>query len=263
MKKIFFATLFAFLAGFGAGNQLLKAQELSVLHVKMYNEAPITIILDGIRFRDIRPSFTIRNVPPGNHFLKVYKQRKNRLSMRLVFVDYIVIPENSEIFAYIDSEGRFRIHDAVPVRVRPERDPDDPYADDVQPQPRPRPADVRPDAAQPQPAQGNTAQPVQPAPGMADADFEQLRNTMKNQDYDDTRLNTVKQTLGGKRLNCYQLGLLLDVMSFESSKLELVKFAYTYLTDKEALNTVYNRFKFNSSIDELKKLSGATPAGGR
>lgn len=261
MKRIIFVLVAALVCSLVMGNTKAVAQDLSVLHLKMYNEAPITIVLDGIRFKDIRPTFTIRNVPPGTHLLKVYKQKKNRWSMRLVFMDYIKIPENREIFAYIDSDGRFRVHDAVPLKVRPQNNPDDPYADDVQPQPRPRP-DVAPDE-RPRTPDSNTQQPVQPAPGMADADFEQLRNSMKNQDYDDSRLSIAKQAISGKRLNCNQLGLLLDVMSFESSKLELAKFAYPYLTDKEAFNTVFNRFKFNSSIDELKKLSGTSGTGGR
>ena len=50
MKKIFFAILLAFLGSVWVGKQSLYAQELSVLHIKMYNEAPITIVLDGIRF---------------------------------------------------------------------------------------------------------------------------------------------------------------------------------------------------------------------
>lgn len=249
---LFFVSLLAF------GLNLPKASaQVSVLHLKMHNNEPFTLIMDDIRFKDIRPSFTIRNVPPGTHLLKVVKPRQNRRGGKVVFMDYLRIPEGKEIFAYIDSYGRFRVHEAVPIDFRPSRDPDDPYTNDVQPQPRPR-TDVVPDE-QPPRTNSNT-QATQPAQGMGESEFMQLRNSVKNEDYDDTRLSVAKQTITNNKLTCDQLAQLLDVMSFETSKLELVKFAYPYLTDKEQLNTIYNRFKFNSSVEELSKLS---TGGGR
>lgn len=250
-KFLLFISLLAF------GLNLPKASaQASVLHLKIHNNEPFTLIMDDIRFKDIRPSFTIRNVPPGTHLLKVVQPRQNRRG-KIIFMDYVRIPEGREIFAYIDSYGRFKVHEAVPIEYRPTQNPDDPYANNVQPpQSRPRP-DSMPDE---NPRPNNNTQTPQPALGMPESEFMQLRNSVKNQDYDDTRLSVAKQAITNNKLNCDQLAQLLDVMSFETSKLELAKFAYPYLTDKEQLNTIYNRFKFNSSIDELSKLG---TGGGR
>lgn len=254
MKKAVMFFVFGLFALLFFPSWALKAQS-SVLHLQMFDQSAFSLVLDDVHFKDIRTSYTIKNVPPGTHLLWIVQPKKNRRVGKVIFKDYIRIPDNREIFAYIDSELNFRVHDAIPIKPETAQAPrpDDPYLrpqQQQQQQTAPTP-NTRPNTNQP------TAQtaPPPPAPGMKEADFTQLRNTIKDQDYDDTRIQIAKDAITKQPLNCQQLAELLDVFSFESGKLVLAKFAYSYLTDKEQFSVVIDRFKLNNSRKELEKMA--------
>lgn len=233
-------------------NLRVQAQE-SVLHLQMFDKTPFSIVLDDIHFKDIRTSYTIKNVPPGVHLIKVVKPRSNRKTGRIIFADYIRIPEGKEIFAYIDSENLFRVHEAMSLNEeRPTKQrPDDPYIKD-----NPSRQDISNNqSTNPIITQSENAAPVTASPGMNVTVFQTLRSKVKEQAYDDARLDLVKQSVNSEvPLNCEQLGEIIDVFSFEAGKLDLVKFVYPFLTDKDQLLSIHNRFKFQSSLSELSKL---------
>lgn len=230
----------------------IKAQE-SVLHLQMHDKSPFSLVLNDVHFKDIRTSYTIRNVPPGVHLLKIVKPRANRKTGRIIFADYIRIPEGKEIFAYLDSDKIFRVHDAKDLYAerKSSQRPDDPYISDNRNQ------TITPENKQPsnQTKVETETSANTPAPGMNSAVFNQLKSEVKEQSYDDTRLSMSKNAISGEnKINCAQLGELIDVFSFEVGKLELTKYAYPYLTDKDSFTGLFNRFKFESSKAELSKL---------
>ena len=247
------------LSVFVFSNLRVQAQE-SILHLQMFDKKPFSIVLDDIHFKDIRTTYTIRNVPPGVHLIKVVKPRSNRKTGRIIFADYIRIPEGKEIFAYIDSENLFRVHDAISLNEeRPSKQrPDDPYIKD-----NPSRNDISNNqSTNPTITQPDNAAPVTASPGMDITVFQTLKSKVKEQAYDDARLDLVKQYINSEApLNCEQLGELLDVFSFEAGKLELAKFAYPFLTDKDQLHSIHNRFKFQSSLSELSKIGTSSGAG--
>mgnify|MGYP002858707692 CR=1 FL=1 len=233
-------------------NLRVQAQE-SVLHLQMFDKTPFSIVLDDIHFKDIRISYTIKNVPHGVHLLKVIKPRANRKTGRIIFADYVRIPEGKEIFAYIDSDNLFRVHDAISLNEeRPTKQrPDDPYIKD-----NPSRQDISNNqSTNPTITQPDNVAPVTASPGMNVTVFQTLKSKVREQAYDDARLDLVKQSVSREvPLNCEQLGEIIDVFSFEAGKLDLVKFVYPYLTDKDQLPSIHNRFKFQSSLSELSKL---------
>jgi hypothetical protein len=88
---------------------------------------------------------------------------------------------------------------------------------------------------------------------MSDYEFGLLRESIRSKSFESTRLQVARQALDSRRLTSYQVRELMELMWFESSKLELAKFAYSRVIDKERFFLVNDAFSFSSSIDELDR----------
>ena len=70
--------------------------------------------------------------------------------------------------------------------------------------------------------------------------------------FESTNLNIVKTAIDKNYFSSEQLREILKYFNFESNKLEIAKYAYTKICDKNNFFKVYDAFNFDSSIDELK-----------
>lgn len=84
------------------------------------------------------------------------------------------------------------------------------------------------------------------------ADFEQVKKSINNESSSSVKLSLTKQILSAKKcFKCFQIKEIIGLMSFESGKLEIAKFAYDYAIDKENYYTVAEALSFSSSKEEL------------
>lgn len=88
---------------------------------------------------------------------------------------------------------------------------------------------------------------------MNSRDYEDARATIKSIAFDDTKASTAMQIISANCLNTTQIIGLLDLFSFEDTKLELAKTAYGYCVDHNNYYKVVTAFKFDSSKEELNK----------
>jgi hypothetical protein len=86
---------------------------------------------------------------------------------------------------------------------------------------------------------------------MADADFNSLRASVKSKSFEDSKLTTAKQALKSNCLNTRQIKDIMQTFSFEASKLDFAKIAYSRCTDQNNYFSINDMFTFESSIDEL------------
>ncbi len=93
----------------------------------------------------------------------------------------------------------------------------------------------------------NCAAPVNPA------EFNAFLMTLKDKPFDDTKKTIVKQFVKNNCVSSSQLSLILGELDYESSKLEIAKFAYIYIYDPDNYYLINNAFDFSSSVDELNK----------
>ena len=82
-------------------------------------------------------------------------------------------------------------------------------------------------------------------------DFNSARNTIKGSNFDDTRLSTAKQIVSSNCVSASQILMIMEVFSFEATKLEFAKYAYDYCMDRNNYFKVNNGFTYSSSKDEL------------
>lgn len=80
---------------------------------------------------------------------------------------------------------------------------------------------------------------------MASADFSSALSTVKNQGFDETRLQTAKQIAGGNCLSTPQISEICKVFGFEETKLDFAKFAYDHCTEPKNYFKINNVFGFS------------------
>lgn len=86
---------------------------------------------------------------------------------------------------------------------------------------------------------------------MNDRVFEQFKQSLRNESFESTRVTLAKQTIATNFFTAAQVKDILNLYSFESSKLELAKYAYDYTVDKGSYFIVNDVFSFSSSKEDL------------
>ena len=83
-------------------------------------------------------------------------------------------------------------------------------------------------------------------------ELEQIKTTISNESTSSTKVTLTKQIISSKKcFRAEQIKELVMLMSFESGKLEIAKFAYDFCTDTENYYVVNDAFSFSSSKQEL------------
>ncbi|HNR21259.1 MAG TPA: DUF4476 domain-containing protein [Bacteroidia bacterium] len=91
--------------------------------------------------------------------------------------------------------------------------------------------------------------PVPMNPG----DFADLKNTIASKDFEDTRMTIAKSVLKNHCLFVSQVKDLMGLFTFENTKLDFAKYAYSYTYDQGNYFKVNDMFDFESSISDLDK----------
>ena len=90
---------------------------------------------------------------------------------------------------------------------------------------------------------------------MSAQDFEYAKQSIASRGFDNTRLLMAKQIVGSNRLLCGQIRQLMNLMSFESTRMELAKYAWYHALDKQNFYTLNDAFVFESSVMELNNFT--------
>ncbi|HHG83593.1 MAG TPA: DUF4476 domain-containing protein [Bacteroidetes bacterium] len=83
--------------------------------------------------------------------------------------------------------------------------------------------------------------------------FGRILRSIKKQCFDRNRIMVAQQALGDKMINTSMVIQVMDLLSFESSKLEFAKFAYHNTWDLGNFYQVNDAFSFSSSIRALDR----------
>ena len=205
----------------------VKANHLSSnLKLQLFNHANMMVEFDHLRYQNPSNAFCLNDVEPGTHHLTVYKMREHgyhhNAQRVLMFAGFIQVPASSEISAVINPYYEYDVISILP-KCAPVvyQNPYNPY--------------------------------YNPAPvcGMNAAAFESLKRSIENKSFDETRLTIAKQAIQYNTLTSRQVAELVNLMTFEYTKLSLAKYAYRYAVDPENYFVLNDEFTFESSIDEL------------
>jgi hypothetical protein len=221
MKKIVYMLAIAMVSFSAKGNHLS-----SELILDAYGNTLITVGLDNQFYNRPDNRYRILDVEPGTHYLQVMTNSYNPYYygpyQQVIFSGYVNIPAQSKITARIDRYGRYKVLNVVPLCNAP-----------VVYNNPPCPA------------------PVPYYAPMSGYDFDNLRQSIDSKSFESTRMEIAKQVLSQRYVTTQQVKELMNLLTFESSKLELAKFAFGRTVDKENYFRVNDAFTFESTIHEL------------
>lgn len=257
MKKVIFTLALATLA---TTTILLAGHNSSTLNIRMYNNEPVIIMLEGFRSSDYPMSgHNFRNIEPGRYQISVFKNshRGWHLERDLIMSGTIMIDAARDIEAIIDRHMHIRILSSRPIRL----------INPITSCGHSNCSGVCHSSGYTNFGNNGWAQSGNYYPtynsgyatnsygnySMSSSEFNHLKHMIKRSAFESTRESIARQGISGSWIKATQLKDLLKLFSFESTRISFAKFAYDYLVDPERFYIIYDAFTFSSSIDELER----------
>ena len=247
-----------------------------------------TIVIDNMPYTEVYDRFKMDNLRPGNHRLKIVQvivSRRGKLIERIVLYNGMVfIPKNAKVWASVSNNGRFVIErtyrrdynrgnndrnrrydnrdydnnrDYDQRRDDREGRRDDYYDEDwygynSETDGNRNDDYDRNDDHQYSNNRNNDQQNSGNYNQRSNETFALTLNASKKQSFDTERLKIAKNAVAQGNMLSREVAEITKLFSFESSRLEFAKYAYSYTTDKKNYVIVQDAFQFSSSASELQ-----------
>ena len=246
----------------------------TVLNLRMFDGRPISILVDGIPHGTVASQQEVLNLTPGMHRLKVFAVQQhpfgwNHGAMIPVFRGNVEIFSDYAAYAFIDRFGKLVIEDyeALYCEPVPPACPAhghlpgySPYQNNTQ---FPNNGGGFHGSTCSHPGNGNNGggwgnngwNNNYRAP-MHQDDFNQLLGVIESKSFESTKQQIALGAISNSYFTSEQIRQMLNVFTFESTKIEVAKNAYDRVIDPEKFYVVYNSFTFESSIDNLQASLG-------
>ncbi len=214
-----------------------KAQRGS-LEVRLADEAPIMIELNRKVFREKSHFIIVSNIPAGRHRLRVFKP--NRRGRIVVFDGYVRIrPDEVRLLEIDDRRGR------LSMRSRSGEDQSTSEAPGRNLQDR-------------NSSKVNKERLMTGGSILASAEFDSLRKTTTEMVADSRKLELLKKELSASIIYTRQLREMLGWLSFNSTRLELTKWAEQRIIDRELLSDLADAFNTEEAREEFRIFEEST-----
>jgi hypothetical protein len=86
---------------------------------------------------------------------------------------------------------------------------------------------------------------------MMEDDYQSAKKSIEDKTFEDTKLTLAKQIAGNNCLSAGQIRGIMKLFTFENSKLDFAKYAYSHCTDKTNYFKVDDAFEFDNSTQQL------------
>jgi hypothetical protein len=208
----------------------------SKLSISASGNADIRVMVDGVKYTSNGPDIVINNVRTGNHSVKIFRSGNDRNryngnnrgnGYQMVYSNNLFVKPQYQVDITINRFGKAFVDEQM-INGGYNDDEDDWGVDNN---------DQYYDRGSKRAMENNV--------------FQQLKQSIANESFDETKLKVAKQFIGVNYFNALQIKELVTLFSFESSKLDLAKFAYDYTVDKGNYFVINDAFSFSSSKESL------------
>ena len=245
MKKVFVLVM-VLITG------LTRSEGQSMLKVRLKdNTQQITVAVDGRYFNKRGTSITVGDLPYGNHNLKIYAviyNRRGRAREELVFDDAVKTYNGMLSTIIFDMEtgskdlqetemSTYVANHSLPVQ---------------------QPANNTDNAQQDNTAydDNNTSSPVAIPVAMGtltDEKTQAIKTKVAAKATDTQKMTVLKDELKNEKISTVQVADMMDWFSFEASKLDFAKWAYSITADKEYYSDLEAKFTYKNYQEDLDK----------
>ncbi len=261
MKTIFtlFSSLILSLAVMAAAPKDKDARPKSTLTIRSAEAGDIRVVIDGRRFEPSDNFLRIQGIESGYHNVKIYRERNSGFfailgkRYEMVFSSSLAVKPSTNVMIQVDRFGKPTITES---RTKRRFDRDSRNWDSNH--------DFNFDRG------GNFGDYDNGHNGrvddrdwndrgygysraMSDVDFSRVRASISKEWFEANRARSASQIIQTNYLTALQVKQLLQMFSFENTKLDLAKQAYTKTVDQKNYFMINEVFSFNSSKDELAR----------
>jgi len=222
MKKIFTLLAATFLSV-----SLFALPNKTKLTISTNSKKAVTILVDGRSYSDREnDDIVVKNLAVGSHNIKVYQQASNGFFNRkneLIYDGNVYVKPQSHTIVSINRNGKAMVTE-------------------------------RPMTGFDYPSNGqNGGWNYNNPQAMNDRGFDQLRYTINNTRFENSKLAVAKEAISQNYFVAEQVKDILGSFNYESSKLEIAKYMYDRTLDRENFYVVMNGLNYSSSKDELSR----------
>lgn len=232
MKKMFTTAMMMVVSLYANANHFNSS-----LTVSTNDHALIAVAVDQQWTGAPNATVVVENLTPGNHRISIARySHYYGVQPVIVFSGYVFIPELSEVRSLLTRANRFKILEIIPIAPQP----------------------FCYDEYNNYPQCGNDNSYGQNGYGynnhiISQNDFSLLLNSIDSKSFESTKLEIAKQALQRYHFNSQQVAEMMKLFTFESSKLDFAKAAYSKTVDKNRYFIINDEFTFSSSISELNR----------
>ena len=273
MKKIF-----TLVASFILALSLFAAapKPKTMLTIQSYDQTDIRVVIDGRRFEPKTSFLRIRDLKPGYHQVKVYRERRSGLftifgnKYDMVYNNSMYVRPQSNITITIDRNGRAQMSEnRMNGRNSDWEDRNRGWSNDNDYDfdrgrnygdygDRDRDwndRDSRWDGRNRNGGSNNGGYENNGGYGrqMSDYDFSRALNSISMQRGDFQKMESARRLINTSFFSSTQVRQMLQLFSFDNDKLDLAKLAYSKTVDKQNFSVVSDVFSSYSSRDELAR----------
>lgn len=212
----------------------------SKLNIRTFNNRSIIVEIDRINYNNPSREFIITDLAPGDHKIKIwtvggqhYNYGYNTGNFRLVYNGFITIPARSKVKAVLTYQNILKVTDIDLLQNNYHQECNNTIV----------PSNYG--------YCGNYYGNQYANNNYHNSRFEELKDLVARESFDDTRLAICKEYIRTHPINSEELRELLGLITFESNRITLAKYSYRYVSDPGYFFTVYNAFTFDSSVNEL------------
>jgi hypothetical protein len=247
----------------------------SDLNIKMWDNSSFIITVDHSPARKTR-NFNLKNITPGNHFVKIVKKRRNNHHygrhghqsggfVEIIFQGNIKVPAKKNVVVRVEGKNclNFKFfkkytqshhqhnngHNHHNNHNGNHHDNGNGYGSSNHYNEWDSGCESTNynDGHHVQGNYGNHYGPVV----MSDMNFSRLVDVIKNEYFDNGRLGIAEQALASNNMNVNQVSIIMDQLTFDKSKLKFAKAAYNKTVDKENYFLINGKFDFSRSVSDL------------
>jgi hypothetical protein len=225
---------------------LLAQMQRSILKIRVNDQAPILVKIDARYFNEEARVITVDNITPGRHRLKVFLATPQGFSSRALLYDgYVRIDPGTVNNVLVD-----RIRRTIRIQTRmidESGETDVHYPND----PIDRSKYPRHNNEQTKDRGRYDEWPL------STGEMNDLRSRVEGRITDTDKLKLLKTALAERRYTTDQVRTMMSWLNFESSKLDLGKWAYANVTDRRNYWKLESEFTFDSTKEEFGEFVNA------
>jgi hypothetical protein len=267
MRKLLMVSVLTLFIGSAFAHGESNRNYRSDLNIKMWDNSTFRITLNH-KITKKTSNFSLKNVSPGAHFVKITKRKKNRYGtggfVKTIYEGRINVPAKRKVFVKV--VGRNRL--SFKIFKKPNRHDhghhnnghsnQNAYGSNYGSENHFSDWDLGCDLvgnnegySGQENFENNGFENSYGLVAMRANHFKDLLTFLKRENFDSDRLAMAKQVLVDNHMNVNQLASILDLLTFDNSKLNFAKAAYAKTIDPENYFLINGKFTFSSSVSEL------------